>query len=206
MITICRLTSLLILPSWLMIFLKSSMLSKNEGEMKYILEAANQYPDVKKIFILNRVGKIVISPDDKEIGKIINIHDPRVRSVIIEPLRLWIRQSSIPLWRGKGFQKREPHLQSKRMFLLPQRRKRRSPESLSPTLASNNIERQLRAELKENIFLLLFAVGVSTLVIGITLNQLVLKKLEHFVETVSLIGRGDFGRSVSSRATTRSRD
>src|SRR3972149_5222575 len=56
--------------------LKSSMLSKNKSEMKYILELASQYPDVRKIFILNRTGRIVTSIDDKEIGKTIDIRDP----------------------------------------------------------------------------------------------------------------------------------
>jgi hypothetical protein len=50
--------------------LKSSMLSKNKSEMKYILEVANQYPDVRKIFILNRTGRIVTSIDDKEIEEL----------------------------------------------------------------------------------------------------------------------------------------
>ena len=38
--------------------LKSSMLSKNKSEMKYILRGGAPYPDVKKIFILNRIGRI----------------------------------------------------------------------------------------------------------------------------------------------------
>ncbi|MDP2907679.1 MAG: hypothetical protein Q8O03_07095, partial [Nanoarchaeota archaeon] len=56
--------------------LKSSMISKNLSEMRYILEVVHQYPDVKNIFILNRIGRIIISIDDKEVGKIIDIHDP----------------------------------------------------------------------------------------------------------------------------------
>jgi hypothetical protein len=56
--------------------LKSSMLSKNKDEMKYILEAAQQYPDVKNIFILNRIGRIVISINDKDMGRIIELRDP----------------------------------------------------------------------------------------------------------------------------------
>ena len=56
--------------------LKSSMLSKNKDEMKYILEAVQQYPDVKNIFILNRIGRIVISINDKDMGRIIELRDP----------------------------------------------------------------------------------------------------------------------------------
>jgi hypothetical protein len=56
--------------------LRSSMLSKNRDEMKYILEVAHQYPDVKNLFILNRTGRIMASTDDKEVGKNIDIRDP----------------------------------------------------------------------------------------------------------------------------------
>jgi hypothetical protein len=55
--------------------LKSSMLSKNKNGMKYILEVTHQYPDVKNIFILNRIGRIVSSIDDGQVGKIIDIND-----------------------------------------------------------------------------------------------------------------------------------
>jgi len=64
----------------------------------------------------------------------------------------------------------------------------------------NNIEKQLRAEWKENILLLFFTIGTTTFVIGIALNQLVIKKLQHFVETVSLISHGDFRRTVTFKS------
>ena len=49
----------------------------------------------------------------------------------------------------------------------------------------------------ENIFLLFFAIGISTLVIGITMNQLVIRKLQYFVETVSLFGQGHFDKRIT---------
>ncbi|MGB9629973.1 MAG: ATP-binding protein, partial [Thermodesulfobacteriota bacterium] len=64
----------------------------------------------------------------------------------------------------------------------------------------NHIERQLRAEIRENILLLLFAIGISTFTIGIAMNQLIIKKLQHFVEAASLLGRGDFRRMISFRS------
>ncbi len=180
--------------------LKSSMLSKNKGEMKYILEVASQYPDVKKIFILNRVGRIVTSIDDEEIGKIIDIHDPTCQVChqrTTEALNKTVIYSSLE--GEKIFRNVNPIYNRKECFSC------HAPEQkitgvLVTDFSLNNIENQLRAEFKENIFLLLFAVGVSTLVIGIALNQLVIKKLQHFVETVSLIGRGDFGRTVTFKS------
>jgi len=180
--------------------LKSSMLSKNKGEMKYILEVASQYPDVKKIFILNRVGRIVTSIEDKEIGKVIDIHDPTCQVChqrTTEALNKTVIYSSLE--GEKIFRNVNPIYNRKECFSC------HNPEQkitgvLVTDFTLKNIESQLRAEFKENIFLLLFAVGVSTLVIGIALNQLVIKKLQHFMETVSLIGRGDFGRTVTFKS------
>ncbi|MFB3884767.1 MAG: histidine kinase [Thermodesulfobacteriota bacterium] len=177
--------------------LRSSMSSKNQEEMKYILEVASQYPDVKKIFILNRVGQIVMSVDDKEMGKIIDIHDPTCQVChhrTTEALNKTVIYSSLE--GEKIFRNVNPIYNRKECFSC------HNPEQkitgvLVTDFSLNNMESQLRAEVRENIFLLLFAVGVSTLVIGIALNQLVIKKLQHFVETVSLIGRGDFGRTVT---------
>jgi hypothetical protein len=47
-----------------------------KDEMKNILEAVRQYPDVKDIFILNRTGRIVTSINGQEMGKTIDIRDP----------------------------------------------------------------------------------------------------------------------------------
>ena len=180
--------------------LKSSMLSKNKGEMKYILEVASQYPDVKKIFILNRVGQIVTSIDDQEIGKIIDIHDPTCQVChhrTAEALNKTVIYSS---FKGeKIFRNVNPIYNRKECFPC-----HKSEEKITGVLVTdftlNNIERQLRAELKENILLLFFAIGISTLVIGIALNQLVVKKLHYFVEAVSLFGRGGFKKPISFKS------
>ena len=114
--------------------LKSSMLSKNKGEMKYILEVANQYPDVKKIFILNRVGRIVISIDDNEIGKIIDIHDPTCQVChhrTTEALNKTVIYSSRKEKRSS--ETLTPFTIGKNVSPATTR-KRRSPESSSPIL------------------------------------------------------------------------
>ncbi|MDI7261197.1 MAG: sensor histidine kinase [Thermodesulfobacteriota bacterium] len=180
--------------------LKSSMLSKNIGEMKYILEVANQYPDVKKIFILDRIGRITISIDDKEIGRTIGIHDPTCQVChhrTTEALNKTVIYSS--LGGEKIFRNVNPIYNRKECFSC-----HNPDQKITGVLVTDftlkNIERQLRAEVKENILLLLFSIGISTLVIGIALNQLVIKKLQHFVEAASLFGRGDFKRTISFKS------
>lgn len=179
--------------------LKSSMLSKDRSEMKYILEAARQYPDVKNILILNRGGRIIISNDDKEVGRVIDIRDPTCQACHhkkTEALNKTVIYSS----RGeKIFRNVNPIYNREECFPC------HNPEEkitgfLVTDFTLNQIEQQLRAELAENIFLLIFAIGISTFVIGVTLNQLVVKKLERFVEAASLFGRGDFKKTIHFRS------
>ncbi|MEW6376963.1 MAG: sensor histidine kinase [Thermodesulfobacteriota bacterium] len=180
--------------------LKSSMISKNQSEMKYILEVVNNYPDVKNIFILNRIGRIIISIDDKEVGKTIDIHDPTCQVChhrTTEALNKTVVFSS--LIGEKIFRNVNPIYNRKECYSC-----HKPEEKITGVLVTdftlNNIERQLRAEVKENILLLLFAIGISTLVIGIALNQLVVKKLQHFVEAASFLGRGDFKRTITFKS------
>jgi two-component system sensor histidine kinase UhpB len=180
--------------------LKSSMLSKNKDEMKYILEAVQQYPDVKNIFILNRIGRIIISINDRDMGRIINIRDSTCQVChhgATKALNKTVIYSSSE--GEKIFRNVNPIYIRKECFSC-----HKPEEKIAGVLVTdftlNNIEKQLRAELKENLLFLFFAIGISTLVIGIALNQLVLKKLRHFVEAASLFGRGDFKGTISFKS------
>ena len=176
--------------------LRSSMLSKNKSEMKYILEVAHQYPDVKNVFILDRVGRVMISIDDKDVGKIIDIRDPTCQ---VCHLRTTEALNKTVIYSSPGgekiFRNVNPIYNQKECTSC-----HLSDQKITGVLVTdftlNNIERQLRAELAENVLLLLFAVGISTLVIGIALNQLVIKKIQHFVEAASLFAQGDFQKTI----------
>jgi signal transduction histidine kinase len=168
--------------------------------MKNILEAVHQYPGVKDIFILNRIGRIVTSTNDKDMGRIINIGDPTCQVChhgTTKALNKTVIYSS--LQGEKIFRNVNPIYNRKECFSC-----HKPEEKITGVLVTdftlNHIEKQLQAELKENILLLFFAIGISTLVIGIALNQLVIKKLQHFVEAASLFGRGDFKGTISFKS------
>lgn len=176
--------------------LRSSMLSKNRNEMKYILEVAQQYPDVKNIFILDRVGRIVVSLNDREVGKTIDIQDITCQVChhqTTNALNKTVIYSS--LTGEEIFRNVNPIYNQGECFSC-----HNSIEKITGVLVTDfsldPIKKQLRAELGENIFLLFFAIGISTLAIGITMNQLVIRKLQHFVETVSLFGQGHFNKRI----------
>jgi two-component system sensor histidine kinase UhpB len=180
--------------------LKSSMLSKNKDEMKYILEAVRQYPDVKNIFILNRTGRIVMSINEKDMGRTIDIRDPTCQVChhgTTKALNKTVIYSS--LQGEKIFRNVNPIYNREECFSC-----HKPEEKIAGVLVTDftlsHIESQLRAEFKENILLLFFAIGISTLVIGIALNQLVIKKLRHFVEAASQFGRGEFKEKISFKS------
>lgn len=176
--------------------LKSSMISKNLNEMKYILEVVNNYPDVKKIFILNRVGRIFLSIDDKEVGKMIDLQDPTCQVChhrTTEALNKTVIYSSLG---GEKIFRNVNAIYNQKECFPCHNPKEKITGVLVTDFTLNHIERQLRTELKENILLLLFTIGISTFVISVAMNQLVIKKLQHFVEAASLLGRGDFKRTI----------
>jgi two-component system sensor histidine kinase UhpB len=180
--------------------LKSAMLSKNLSEMKYILQVVSDYPDVKRIFILNRVGKVVLSVDDQEVGKTIDLRDPTCQ-VCHHRTTEALNKTVIYSFPGgeKIFRNVNPIYNRKECFNC-----HKAEDKITGVLVTdftlNNVEKQLRAEFRENLLLLFCSIGVSTLVIGIALNQMVIKKLQHFVEAVSLFGRGDFRRTISFKS------
>lgn len=176
--------------------LRSSMLSKNKSEMKYILEVVHRYPDVKNIFILNRVGRVMISIDNKEVGKIIDIHDPTCQVChhrTTEALNKTVIYSSPG---GEKIFRNVNPIYNREECTACHSSEQKITGVLVTDFTLNNIERQLRAEFRGNVLLLLFAIGISTLVIGIALNQLVIKKIQHFVEAASFFGLGDFNRTI----------
>ncbi len=176
--------------------LKSSMVSKNLNEMRYILEATNNYPDVKKIFILDRIGRIILSTDDKEIGKTIDINEQTCQICHLRTTEALNKTVIYSSFGGeKVFRNVNPIYNRQECFSC------HNPEHkitgvLVTDFTLSNIEKQLRAELGENLFFLLFAIGMTTLVIGIALNQMVIKKIQHFVEAVSLFGQGHFEKRI----------
>jgi len=180
--------------------LKSSMLSKNKDEMKYILEAVRQYPDVKNIFILNRTGRIVMSINDKDTGRIIDIRDPTCQVCHRGTTRALNQTVIYSSPKGeKIFRNVNPIYNRKECFPC-----HKPEEKIAGVLVTDftlsPIEKRLQSEFKENILLLFFAIGISTLVIGIALNQLVIKKLQHFVEAASLFGRGEFKGMINFKS------
>ena len=180
--------------------LKSSMLSKNKDEMKYILEAVRQYPDVKNIFILNRTGRIVMSINDKDTGRIIDIRDPTCQACHRGTTRALNQTVIYSSPKGeKIFRNVNPIYNRKECFPC-----HKPEEKIAGVLVTDftlsPIEKRLQSEFKENILLLFFAIGISTLVIGIALNQLVIKKLQHFVEAASLFGRGEFKGMINFKS------
>jgi signal transduction histidine kinase len=180
--------------------LKSAMISKNLSEMKYILEVANNYPDVKNIFIMNRIGKVILSNDENETGRTIDLQDATCQICHYQTTEALNKTVIYTTPRGeKIFRNVNPIYNRKECYPC-----HHPSEKITGVLVTDftleNIDKQLRAEVKGNLLFLLLTILISTLVIGITLNQLVIKKLQYFVEATSLFGRGDFTGSIDFKS------
>jgi two-component system sensor histidine kinase UhpB len=176
--------------------LKNAMLSKNRDEIKYILEVAHQYPDVKNIFVLNRTGRIMASIDETEVGKIIDLRDPTCQAChhrTTEALNKTVIYSSPS---GEKIFRNVNPIQNRKECYGCHPSGQKITGVLVTDFTLKNIETQLQTELKENMLLLFFIMGLSTLAISIALDQLVIKKIQYFVETASFFSQGDFNRTI----------
>ncbi|HSB07593.1 MAG TPA: histidine kinase [Thermodesulfobacteriota bacterium] len=176
--------------------LKSSMLSKNRSEMKYILEVVHRYPDIKRIFMLNKTGRVVLSINDQEVGKVIDIHDPTCQACHHQTKEARDKTIIYSSAEGEKIVRTVNPIYNRKECFSCHPPGEKIMGVLVTDFSLKNIEAQLRAEVKENLFLLFFAIGISTLVIAIALNQLVIKKIHYFVEATSLFGRGDFRKAI----------
>ncbi len=173
------------------------MLSKNKNEMKYILESGPSIPRRKEYLHPEPDRADHGSPiDDKEVGDVIDIRDPTCQAChhrTTEALNKTVIYSSAT--GEKIFRNVNPIYNREECFSCHP-----PGEKITGVLVTDftlqNVETQLQTELKENVLLLFFIIGLSTLAIGIALDQWVIKKIQYFVEAASSFGQGDFERTI----------
>jgi len=144
-------------------------------------------------------GRIIISTNDKEVGRIIDIHDPNLPVLAtVKHEGTSIRHDLFLSEGEKIFRNVNPIYNQKECFSC-----HKPEEKITGVLVTdftlNNVEKQLQAELRETSFSCSLP-SVSRPWPSHRLNQLVIKKLQHFVEAASLFTRGDFKRTISFKS------
>jgi signal transduction histidine kinase len=176
--------------------LRDAMMSRNLGETEKIFATITELQDVKDIFLMNKVGEIIVSPRGQNIGSKLDMGHPtcqichRGKTEILNKTVTFISNEGERIFRNVNpvLNRRECHgchdPNETIIGVLV------TDFSLAP------IEDQLEGEFKQNIFLLVLFILISILVVSFTMNRLVVSRVEQFVEAAKRFGQGDLTRKI----------
>jgi len=180
--------------------LMDSMMSRNLGQTRNIFETITDLQDVKNIFLMNKVGEIIVSPRSEDIGSRLDIRHPTCQ--ICHREKTEILNKTVIFTSDKGeriFRNVNPILNRKECHGCHDPHEKKNGVlvtdfSLAP------IEDHLGREFKENIFFLVLFILISIVVFSFTMNRLVVSKVEQFVEAAKRFGQGDLTQRIIFKA------
>jgi signal transduction histidine kinase len=180
--------------------LRDAMMSRNSGQTKNLFSTITQLQDVKNIFLMNKVGEIIVSSNGENIGMKLDMEHPtcqichRGKTEILNKTVIFTSDEGERIFRNVNLilNKEECHAchnpNEKINGVLV------TDFSLAP------IEDQLGREFKENIFFLVLFTLISILVVSFTMNRLVVSKVEKFVEAARRLSQGDLTQRIIFKA------
>lgn len=176
--------------------LKHAMQSRDMENIHLIVKNISEQEGVRKVLIINKKGEIKVSPDNSEIGKILEVSDytcqichknaPENRSKTV----IFSESNGERVYRNVNPIANEPQCYGCHD----------PKDQLNGVLISDfsmaGVERHLSAKLKQMILSLLITVFLTVLTICSLLNQVVIKKLERFVKATRLLSKGNLDQQV----------
>ncbi len=180
--------------------LRDAMMSRNSGQTKNLFATITQLQDVKNIFLMNKVGEIIVSSNGENIGMKPDIEHPTCqichggKTEILNKTVIFTSDEGERIFRNVNLilNKEECHAchnpNEKINGVLV------TDFSLAP------IGDQLGREFKENIFFLVLFILISILVVSFTMNRLVVSKVEKFVEAARRLSQGDLTQRIIFKA------
>ena len=177
--------------------LTHGMQSRNLAEIDAILENVSRQAGVIKVFVVDKRGEIRFSPVAGEVGHRIPLSDPTCQ--ICHRLQPENRNKTVIFTIAGGervFRNVNPIANEPACFGCHDARSQINGVLISD-FSMAEIDRQLAGKFREMLLTLLFTVGAAALTITLTMNRLVIGKLERFVEATRLLGRGKLDLQVS---------
>ncbi len=180
--------------------LRDAMISRNLGEIRNMFETVTDLQDVRNIFLMNKVGEIIVHTRAENIGSKLDIGNPtcqichRGKTEILNKTVIFTSDEGERIFRNVNpvLNREECHgchnPTEKMIGVLV------TDFSLAP------IEEQLDKEFQENIIFLALFILISISVVGLTMNRLVTKKVAKFVEAARRFGKGDLTQRVTFQA------
>lgn len=177
--------------------LTHGMQSRNLAEIDAILENVSRQPGVIKVFVVDKRGEIRFSPVAGEVGHRIPLSDPTCQ--ICHRLQPENRNKTVIFTVAGGervFRNVNPIANEPACFGCHDARSKINGVLITD-FSMAEIDRQLAGKFREMLLTLLLTVGAAALMITLTMNRLVIGKLERFVEATRLLGQGKLDLQVS---------
>jgi len=177
--------------------LTHGMQSRNLAEIDAILENVSRQPGVIKVFVVDKRGEIRFSPLQAEVGRRVPLGDPTCQ--ICHRLQPENRNKTVIFTVAGGarvFRNVNPIANEPACFGCHDPRSKINGVLISD-FSMAEIDRQLAGKFREMLLTLLLTVGAAALTIMLTMNRLVIGKLERFVEATRLLGQGRLDLQVN---------
>ncbi len=180
--------------------LRDAMMHRNLGETKNIFGAITELQDVRNIFLMNKIGEVIVSSKGMDIGSKLDISQPTCQ--ICHRGKTEILNKTIFFTSDEGdriFRNVTPILNRKECHGCHNPNEKKNGV-LVTDFSLTPIEGRLAREFKENIFFLVLFIALSILVLSFTMNRLVVSKVEKFVEAARRLSQGDLKQRIVLKA------
>jgi PAS domain S-box-containing protein len=181
--------------------LMHAMQTRNLSEVSAIIDNVSRQPGVIKVFVVDKQGVIRFSPVREEIGVRVPLADPTCQ--ICHHVQVESRNKTVIFTVAGGqrvFRNVNPILNEPACFGCHDPKDRLNGVLISD-FSMAEIDRRLASTFRGMLLGLLLAVGATGLTITLTMNRLIIRKLEQVVRATKLLGRGqlDLKVDVASR-------
>ena len=181
--------------------LTHAMQTRNLSEVSAIIDNVSRQPGVIKVFVVDKQGVIKFSPAREEIGTRVALSDPTCQ--ICHHVQVESRNKTVIFTVAGGervFRNVNPIINEPACFGCHDAKDRLNGVLISD-FSMTEIDRRLASTFRGMLLGLLLAVGATGLTITLTMNRLVIRKLEQVVRATKLLGRGqlDLKVDVASR-------
>lgn len=180
--------------------LKHAMVSRNPEEIQQIVNNVSNQQSVKKVFIVNKKGEIMISPDKNDVGKRMELSDATCQAC--HRFGPESRNKTVIFKAASGekvFRNVNPILNEKECFTC-----HNPKDKINGVLISDfsmvEIERQLSLKFKQTLIWMLFILILTMFTISFIMNRIVIDKLESFVGVTKNLARGNLNLKVGVKS------
>ncbi len=177
--------------------LQHAMLTQDPTEIQQIVDEIAKQKGIKNLFLLNKRGEVRISPGKKMVGVKLDQSDPTCQ--ICHQYSPLNRSRSVVFATASGervFRSLNP-IDNRQECHTCHNPWDRINGILITDFSMAEIDSQLAADLRNNLLWSAVAIVATILTTNLMLSQLVVVRLERFVETIKRFGQGDTDQRVA---------